>query len=243
MSVFDCEDLFFSILEWISDDYWKLVKHVNSFFRLTIDKRRDASFSSSLKQYCSSVTLIKWAIEEGGGSPELCQTRGVLYAAELGNIEVLEWALKWARDQDPLFALNSTISDAAALAGHLSILQYLRAQNPPCPWSIQTCSNAALRGHVDVIEWMRSQTPPCPFNVLSCHHAAREGHLDALKCLRALSPPCPWNGCTFVFAVERGHFNILQWLKSLDPCPLQEPSIARGNLNILEWMAAQDPPC
>jgi hypothetical protein len=49
--------------------------------------------------------------------------------------------------------------DACVLAasyGHLEVLQLLRSQKPPCPWSVIVCVAAAENGHLDVRKWVRS---------------------------------------------------------------------------------------
>jgi hypothetical protein len=48
----------------------------------------------------------------------------------------------------------------AADNGHLSVLQWLRAQQPPCPWNDWVCSSAAIYGHLHILQWARAQDPP-----------------------------------------------------------------------------------
>ena len=39
--------------------------------------------------------------------------------------------------------------------GHLEVLKWLRAQNPPCPWSRHECIEQALEcGHEHVADWI-----------------------------------------------------------------------------------------
>ena len=47
--------------------------------------------------------------------------------------------------------------------GNLEILQWLRAQDPPGPWSEDCCGLAAKNGHLNILQWLRSQDPPCPW--------------------------------------------------------------------------------
>jgi len=42
----------------------------------------------------------------------------------------------------------------------LDVLQWLRSQEPPCPWDKRTCYAAAMYGHLDVLQWLRTQDPP-----------------------------------------------------------------------------------
>lgn len=52
------------------------------------------------------------------------------------------------------------VTAATAGHGHVDVLQWLRQQQPPCPWSKFVCSSAAGSGQLDVMKWLRSQNPP-----------------------------------------------------------------------------------
>ena len=80
----------------------------------------------------------------------------------------------------------------AALGGHLAVLQWLRAQDPPCPWGKYTCANAAKRGHLEVLKWLRAQDPPCPWDRFTCAGAAASGYLEVLQWLRAQDKKVLW---------------------------------------------------
>ncbi len=44
---------------------------------------------------------------------------------------------------------------AAASNGHLNILKWLRAQNPPYPWSRRECrEEASFDGHQHIVDWI-----------------------------------------------------------------------------------------
>ena len=73
------------------------------------------------------------------------------------------------------------------------MLQWLRSQDPPCPWDESTCSYAAMNGQLHVMQWLRSQDPPCPWDGSTCSYAAKSDHLHVLQWLRSQNPPCPWN--------------------------------------------------
>jgi len=79
---------------------------------------------------------------------------------------------------------------------NLTILKWLRSQDPPCPWDESTCSSAALNGHLNVLQWARSQNPPCPWNKFTCESVARNGHLHILQWVRSQDLPCPRNEST-----------------------------------------------
>ena len=76
-----------------------------------------------------------------------------------------------------------------------------------------------------MIQWLRAQTPPCPYNEITRLAAARRGQLVVLKWLRAQTPPCPWNGWVISStAVIGGHLEMLQWVLAQTPsCPWKEP--------------------
>ena len=120
----------------------------------------------------------------------------------------------------------------AAHGGHIDILQWLRAQTPPCPWEASAYSLAARGGHLDVMQWLRVQTPPCPWSEDVCVDAAARGHLDALMWLRAQKPPCPWGERTCTHAMGGGHHKVLQWLRAQKPpCPCT-PSVLLDYLEV-----------
>ena len=133
----------------------------------------------------------------------------------------------------------------AAERGSLAVLEWLRSQDPPCPWDEWTCTRAAGYGHLEILQWLRSQDQPCPWDETTCANAAGGGHLIILQWLRSQDPPCPWDEWTCMWAADPGHLNILQWLRSQDPpCPWDEKTgeeAARsGHLHILQWLQAHD---
>ena len=72
----------------------------------------------------------------------------------------------------------------AATSGNLKMLQWLRGQEPPCPWDAYTCQKAAAAGHLEVLKWLRSQEPPYPWDVAACLGDARpKGHANVVDWL------------------------------------------------------------
>jgi len=57
-------------------------------------------------------------------------------------------------------------------------LKWLRAQDPPCPWNLETCSYAALEGRLEALKWLRAQNPPCPWSRYTCRELASENGYD-----------------------------------------------------------------
>lgn len=142
----------------------------------------------------------------------------LFYAAREGNLDCLQWILT---AEGANFEMTMDLCDAAAGGGHIHILKWLRAQEPPWPWDEETCGKAAENDKLHVLQWLRAQDPPCPWDKESCRKASYYGHLNILQWLRAQDPPCPWDEETFEDAVESGHFHIIQWLRAQDaPCSL-----------------------
>ena len=132
---------------------------------------------------------------------------------------------------------------------HLEVLQWLKSQDPPCPWGESTCAGAAAQGQLEVLQWLRSQDPPFPWGKCTCAAAAAaQGQLEVLQWPRSQDPPCPWDRSTCFVAASYGQLKVLQWLTSQNPrCPWDHHVCAGaaedGQLEVLQWLRSQDPPC
>ena len=73
------------------------------------------------------------------------------------SINLLDWALGELE-----IPKDHLVCAATATGGHLDVLKWARAQNPPCDWNADVCRYAAKKGHLDVLKWARAQNPPCP---------------------------------------------------------------------------------
>ena len=86
--------------------------------------------------------------------------------------------LQWARAQDPPCLWDEQTCARAAEGGHLHVLQWARAQDPPCPWDeAVTRMNASKRHHWHIMEWFQSQEPPWPGNSF---YPDADGAIDGL---------------------------------------------------------------
>lgn len=103
----------------------------------------------------------------------------------------------------------TSCNDAAA-AGDIEALQKLRIAGA-C-WSPSTCAVAASRGQLAVLQWLRAQDPPCPWTARCYEFAVIGSQHKILEWLRAQDPPCPWDGAASSSAVRAGAINILRWL-------------------------------
>jgi hypothetical protein len=165
----------------------------------------------------------------------------------VGERQLPRWCLAeaWPRMCD---RERATAACRAAECGDLERLRWLRAQEPPSPWSAQTCRMAAGGGHLDVLRWLRAQDPPCPWDAFVCGQAAAKGRVGVLHWLRAQIPPCPWDAFACSQAAVKGCVAGLSWLRAQDPpCPWDKEACwwaaYYGQIDALRWLRAQNPPC
>ena len=104
------------------------------------------------------------------------------------------------------------MSCGAAFGGQLEVLQWMRAQYPPCPWNSDVCYFAALGGHLEVLRWARSQGCRWGYGRVPIA-AAQNGHLKVLKWLIKKGCPYDKSKCREVAAEggERAR-KVLEWL-------------------------------
>ena len=116
------------------------------------------------------VSALRWMLKQPrkqrqkfvlGLDPQSANISACDAAAAGGQLEALQLLL-------PLCGLSSGVCAAAAASGHLTVLQWLRAQDPPCPWGGHVCESAARSGQVAALQWLRAQDPPCPWSVGAC---------------------------------------------------------------------------
>ena len=165
--------------------------------------------------------------------------------------------LLWATDALAM-PLDSAICAAAAAAGDLAALQYLREKG--VPWMASTCAAAARAGHMHILQYARSaplhskvydadnnvptfEGAPgvgCRWDEQACRGAVQGGHLEVLQWLRGAAPPCPWYSselCDIAAAV--GSLPLLQYLRD-NGCSwsTETTRVAAqfGHLNLLRYM-------
>ncbi|AJF97625.1 ankyrin repeat protein [Pandoravirus inopinatum] len=194
------------------------------------DERRCAGFcqhTGQIGQNCHAQ------VAHAEGCP--LDSRMCVAAASAGHVEVLDWArhtLGWrvygpfggkygsrqcSYDASQPSACKKWIdtdecAHAAAAAGHMHVLKWLRRQKRGLHASV--CDTAAEHGQIDTIRWLRSFG--CPWDHDTCVAAARGGQLATLQWLRANK--CPWDHKTRRVAVERGHTVIALWAAA-NGCP------------------------
>ena len=153
------------------------------------------------------------------------------------------------------------VCELAALNGHLSTLQWARANQ--CPWDQETCINACEINNTEILEWIldngwvgdcspialcaikngdlkllkRVKDLNCEMDEDMFEYAARIGDLDTLKFLKDNN--CPWDEYVCEAAAYFGHFEVLKWLQ-LNNCPWDGDTYARalacGHKEICKWL-------
>ena len=75
-------------------------------------------------------------------------------------------------------SLNPIVLCMAAFNGHLELIQHLRWLG--VSWDDRVCWMAAYKGHLNVLEWVRSQDPPCPWDswTLSVAKQRKHAHVE-----------------------------------------------------------------
>ena len=121
--------------------------------------------------------------------------------------------------EDHYYYIGSLMCHAAAGAGKLDILRWLRQHS--CPWNEYSLEEAAACDHLDVMQWAIENG--CPMNAIVSHPPAETGHewepegyednsLDTLKFLH--NHGCPFDTGTCSKAVISGKLEKLVWLRS-----------------------------
>jgi len=98
----------------------------------------------------------------------------------------------------------------AAKHGNLELLKKYRKEGHRWNWMV--CAFAAERGDIAMLQWARAQEPPCPWSSAVCIAAAQNGNMKMLQWARAQEPPCPWNWEVWMRAQINGDRKMLEWL-------------------------------
>jgi len=137
---------------------------------------------------CGHLGILQWLTDTHVPSlppaerPVLTTTH-LACAARRGDLDMVRYLLERGAPLGPL------VTAAAAGAGSIGVLAFLRSLDPPCPWSPAAFEAAARHGNLSTLQWLLAQTPPCPFDVDTAMLAAAEQNrrplLDWLAALRA----------------------------------------------------------
>ena len=146
------------------------------------------------------IDLLKWCRAQQPPVP--MDGRACEHAAKANNLDMLRWlrenGCEWSH----------TTCTAAAGQGHLKVLEYARAQLPPCSWIAATCA-AASGGHLECLQWLHEHG--CPWTVGVSLAAAKSGHLEMLRW--AAEHGCPVSRNVVQSAALTGQLPCLRWLR------------------------------
>lgn len=102
-----------------------------------------------------NLELMQWLLDIG------CTWSMFMYsdAASSNQVAVLEWLRQQGCPMD--FTSIGLEIDAAARVGNLPMIAWLR--NYSCPWGQDACYYAVIHEDLELLQWLRAQTPPCPW--------------------------------------------------------------------------------
>jgi hypothetical protein len=151
---------------------------------------------------------------------------------------------------------HDNLCEIAAKYGKIETLEWLRSQDPPCPWDENTCVAAAKYGHLETLKWLISQG--CIWDYLTYSSAAENGHIEILEWLMDYEKANPesdnFSEPDFLYsnisryAAKGGQIKTLMWIKSKDPhrpwdIETCSNAASQGQIGTLMWLRSQNPPC
>jgi hypothetical protein len=154
------------------------------------------------------VQVLEWLTAKGCG----VSNQVTCNAAQGGHLGVLRWALGQPRLQPYLADHGIKTTKAAALGGHVAVLEYLRGIN--CAFSSEVMNEAASACHLHVVKFLHARNC-CEFTEKACVYAIYGGSLEILQWLRANG--CPWNKkrCTYMqmtMKITQANLAMEKWI-------------------------------
>lgn len=170
------------------------------------------------------VARLQWLCAKGVAIHRLCWREAVRH----DRISVLKWLLDINCQLPggrgpcrPCANVEMAMQGSASLgdslgADFLPMLRWLRAREPPTPWSAYACASAAENGHLETLQWLRANG--CEWDQLTTCYAARSGRLEVLEWALGQDPPAPvFDHGLCAIAAEGGQLPVLQWLRARTP--------------------------
>jgi hypothetical protein len=125
-------------------------------------------------------------------------------AVEAGNLTELKRIHELKRGEYRN-GFNSSLTNLAALRGHLDCLMYLRAEG--CDWTYITSRNAAEGGHLACLIYAHENG--CDWNEQVVLAAAQHGHLECLR--YTYENGCKWPLNVASIAAQYGHADCFRY--------------------------------
>ncbi|CEG45179.1 Myosin light chain kinase-related [Plasmopara halstedii] len=160
--------------------------------------------------------------------------KALVAAIKGGHFECVKWLVSHFRDLYKKSSLLSYLAmDAAAAAGKVDILQYLRDDPTTCEWrfSLKAVNEASRQGFVDVLRWLhhdnfKKQNPDddhysvefgsiwisSNWTPTALELAAANGHLPAVQWLMEHHPETCYNFEAFNAAAYMDHLEVVKYL-------------------------------
>ena len=140
--LFNILDLVGVIVQFVGSDTKFIFSLINKCCRNIVRQIYGTNCISQSRYFCSSQTMIEWAVNCG------CSfgiERGNVcgYVAANGDINLLE---DLCSDASVQYSLNERTCKWAAENGQLVMLQWLRSKSRPCPWDKDIAMHAAKNG-------------------------------------------------------------------------------------------------
>ena len=148
---------------------------------------------------------------------------------------------------------NDIVSNAvaqAALNGHLELLKWVRATEPPCPWGCDACDMAARGGQLEVLQWLHAQE--CPRRMVTTTvDIVADDNIIIMSLYRSQNTRISgiWETPVFHDLLRSLplRFLYIHHLPVSNRCPWNwttcSAAAAGGHLGVLEWARSQEPPC
>ena len=160
--LFHNEDLLGLVFEYVHHHEMLSVVLTSQFFHSVCQRfGLTTNLTTSVKRFCHSIDGIQWILDCGCPACNIPILAATVADSEQGALDVLLYLRNEGIgffDACPLSAVASRgflrvihilrTSEAAARNGHLEVLRWLRSQDPPCPWDVDTCTAAAENGYM-----------------------------------------------------------------------------------------------
>lgn len=178
------------------------------------------------------LEILKWCRENGASWNGFTLWR----AAKRGDLAMVKWAVEHKAPWPEFLELTATVAEAAALEGHLHILEWLEENEYPIEldhvyntacrygqlsllkwahgilplWNSDHASIAAGCGQLETLQWAHENQ--LPLDAQTCASAASNGKLHVLQWLR--EKEVPWDDQVCVDAATNGHLEVLKWARA-----------------------------
>jgi len=164
----------FNFLKWIS---YKLPLPVWNYYY-------DISCHAIIK---NNLELLKWLRNSYQGNVCPWGDNAMYYAAEVGNLEMLEYIRDKSIHGDNICPWDYLTTSVASLTTLKWLRDFTIHGEDVCPWNPSTCSEAIIRNDFETLKWLRNE----------------EIHGDDV---------CPWSHVTSLYAISLGHYDMFCWM-------------------------------